>query len=108
MAEKIRALVAEELNRVADPRFEMVTVTSVKVSSDLRHARVYWVVSGGAHRIAEVKEAFSSAEGLFRRVLAKDLKIRFVPELEFFYDDTLDTCEQVEQLMARIHEEPGE
>lgn len=104
VAEKIREILAQELNQVADPRFKLVTITSVKVSSDLRHARIYWVVTGGAQRVQEVTEAFKSAGGMFKRVLASELKIRFVPELVFFYDDTLDTCEEVERLMARINE----
>lgn len=106
VAEKIRDLIAMELNRVADPRFSLVTISSVIVSPDLRHARVYWMVSGGAERRGQVDQAFQSAEGLFKRVLAKELKIRFVPELKFFYDDTLDTCEEVERLMEKIHPGP--
>lgn len=106
MAEKIRNLVALELNKVADPRFSLVTISSVMVSPDLRYAKVYWMVSGGKERIAEVEEAFQSAQGLFKRLLAKELGVRFVPELRFFYDDTLDTCEEVERLIARIHSEP--
>jgi ribosome-binding factor A len=91
----------------ADPRFNLVTITSVMVSPDLRNAKVYWVVSflSGVdrdERIAEVAEAFHSAEGLFRRMLGKQLGVRFVPEVRFYYDDTLDTVEHVERLMERI------
>ena len=110
VAEKIRNLVANELNRMADPRFELVTVTTAMVSPDLRHAKVYWMVSGGPDRIPEVEEAFASAEGFFRRLLAKELGIRFVPELRFYYDDTLDTCNEVDRLLSRVaqpQEDPG-
>ena len=102
VAEKIREIVATELMRTADPRFSLVTVTSVMTSSDMRHAKVYWIVSGGKERIAEVAEAFDSAAGLFRRAIGAALGIRFVPEIKFFYDDTFDTSEEVERLLARV------
>jgi len=107
IGERIKELIAEHLNRVADPRFSLVTITSVMVSPDLRNAKVYWVVSvfGGVERedrINEVQEAFESAAGFFRKMISKQLGIRFTPELRFYYDDTLDTVENVERLMARI------
>lgn len=103
VAEKIRVIVAEELSRVADPRFSLVTITSVSVSADLRIAKVYWVVSGDEERREEVTEAFDAANGVFRRSLSKSLGIRFVPELKFFYDDTFDTVDQVDRLFAKIN-----
>jgi ribosome-binding factor A len=107
VGERIKELVAQHLVHTADPRFNLVTITSVMVSPDLRIAKVYWVVStlsgvDREERISEVAEAFQSAEGLFRRLLAKQLGVRFVPQLRFYYDDTLDTVEHVEQLMSKI------
>jgi ribosome-binding factor A len=107
VGERIRELVANHLLHTADPRFNLVTITSVMVSPDLRSAKVYWVVSflsgqDRQERIQEVTDAFSSAERLFRGMLGKPLGIRFVPELKFFYDDTLDTAENVERLMEKI------
>lgn len=92
-----------QLSRTADPRFSLVTITSAFVSPDLRVARVYWTISGDAERRREVQEAFEAAAGLFRRSVGHELGLRFVPELKFFYDDTLDTCEEVERLFARIN-----
>jgi ribosome-binding factor A len=107
VGERIKELIAEHLNRVADPRFGLVTITSVMVSPDLRNAKVYWVVSifgeaDRAERIAEVQEAFDTAAGMFRKMVSKAIGIRFTPELRFYYDDTLDTVENVERLMAKI------
>lgn len=107
IGERIKELVAQHLLYTADPRFNLVTITSVMVSPDLRNAKVYWVVSflsdtNREERIAEVDDAFSAALGHFRRVIAKQLGVRFVPDLRFYYDDTLDTAEHVERLIARI------
>lgn len=103
IAEKVRSIIANQLARTADPRFSLVTVTSVVVSPDLRFAKVYWIVSGDEERLEEVREAFEAASGLFRRAVGAQLGVRFVPELRFYYDDTLDTCEEVERLFARIN-----
>jgi len=104
VAERVKELIAKELLRVADPRFSLVTVTSAVVSPDLRKAKIYWIVTGGREREEEVNEAFEGAAGLFSRALAKDLGTRFTPELEFFYDDTLDTVDELERLFKRIHD----
>ena len=107
IAERIKELVAEHLILTADPRFNLVTITSVMVSPDLGQAKVYWVVSFTSgmdrqQRIAEVQEAFDTAHGHLRHSISKQLGIRFVPQLRFYYDDTLDTVEQVERLMDKL------
>ncbi|MBX7137884.1 MAG: 30S ribosome-binding factor RbfA [Oligoflexia bacterium] len=107
IGEKIRMAVASQLARTADPRFSLVTITSVVVSPDLRHAKIYWLVTGDEERRAEVKEAFESAAGMFRRAIGAELGLRFVPEIRFYYDDTLDTAEEVERLFARINADSG-
>lgn len=103
VAEKVREAVALELQRLADPRFTLVTISSVVASSDLRNVKIYWMVTGGKERRAEVANAFESATGIFRRVIGASLGIKFVPELHFFYDDTLDTNEEVQRLFERVH-----
>jgi ribosome-binding factor A len=107
VGERIKELVASHLIHAADPRFSLVTITSVMVSPDLRQAKAYWVVSftssmNREERIAEVSEAFENAQGRFKRLLAKELGVRFVPSVRFYYDDTLDTVEHVERLMGKI------
>ena len=101
VAEQIQILIAQALQRVADPRFGLVTITSAVVSPDLRVAKVFWVVSGDQERRDEVAEAFESAKGLFRRSLGKELGLRVTPELVFFYDNTLDTRDEIEELLSR-------
>lgn len=110
VADKIRAIVANELLRMSDPRLNFVTVTSVVPSPDLRHAKVYWVArsndaDGSASRQEEVSEGFDAAKGLLRRALAEDLGLKFVPDLHFFYDDTLDTVQKVDELFAKINQD---
>jgi ribosome-binding factor A len=103
VAEKIRELLAKEILAAADDRFRMVSITSVMVTSDLREAKIYWVVTDPDSRKAEVEAAFHSARGHFRSALAKKLEARYTPSLKFFYDDTLDTSEEVERLIADMN-----
>jgi ribosome-binding factor A len=108
IAEQIRGLLATELHRLADPRFSLLTVTSVVVSPDLRNAKIYWVSTGADEaRKAEVAQALISANGIFRKLLAEELGIKFVPQLRFYYDDTLDARDEVERLLSRIRTEPA-
>lgn len=103
VSERIRVIIANQLLRAADPRFDLVTVTSVMVSTDLRNAKVYWIATGGQERVPDVQEAFAHSAGMFRRAVGQELSLRFVPELKFFYDDTYDAVEKVEKLFAKIN-----
>jgi ribosome-binding factor A len=105
IAEKIREKVAAWLIIDGDSRFFLVTVTSVVVSSDLRHAKIYWVVSGDEARRESVERSFKQTERIIRHALAQDLGVRFVPELRFYYDDTFDQKEKVDRLLAKVAEE---
>ncbi len=102
VAEKVRESVALELQRLADPRFHLVTISSAVASPDLRNVKIYWMVNGGPDRREEVADAFQSALGVFKRIVGRELGIKFVPELTFYYDDTLDASEEVQRLFDRI------
>lgn len=104
VAEKIRSIIATELLDIADPRLQLITITSVAVSPDLRHARIYWVVAGASDRIPEAEAGFKSAGRHLRRSMGKSLGTKFVPELKFFYDDTLDTVEKVDRLLSGLED----
>ncbi|RMG40227.1 MAG: 30S ribosome-binding factor RbfA [Candidatus Dadabacteria bacterium] len=101
VAEQIRMSVASSLRKVADPRLELATITSVSVSADLRHAKVYWM-GHDRSKIEDMQRAFDGASGFFKRQLAKDLRIKAIPELRFYYDDTLDTREEINALLERV------
>lgn len=101
IAEKIREVVATQLLHSADERLNMVTITAVTISSDLRHAKVYWNITGDEQKRKEADAAFSKAAGYFRKELGKTLTIKFTPEIKFYYDDTLDTQDEISRLMHK-------
>jgi ribosome-binding factor A len=94
--------VAAELK---DPRVGFVTVTDVRTSPDLRHARVYVSVlgAGGGPSAPEEREAtlagLRSAHGFLQSRLADELHLKRTPGLEFFYDDTTDRAMRLEELI---------
>ena len=102
-AEKVRELLAKEILNAADDRFQFVSITSVIVTNDLREAKVYWVVTEPEARKSLVEGAFEGAKGHFRSALAKKLEARYTPDLKFFYDDTLDTSDEVERLITEMN-----
>jgi len=90
--------VAQDLQ---DPRIGFVTMTSVKTTPDLRHARVYVSVLGDEAQRAATLAGLSSAHGTLQRRLARELRMKRTPTLEFLYDDTTDRAMRVEELLDR-------
>lgn len=101
VAEKVREIVASQLLHSADERLSLVTVTAVTITKDLRIAKVYWNITGDEQRRRDAEEAFKSAAGYLRREVGKSLDAKFVPDLKFFYDTTLDTLEEVDRLLQK-------
>jgi ribosome-binding factor A len=97
----IGAAVATELR---DPRVGFVTVTDVRTSADLRHARVYVSVLGDAEAREASLEGLRSAHGFLQGRLAAELRLKRTPTLEFSYDDTTDRALRVDALLDEIGE----
>src|SRR6266481_2959411 len=96
-------LVSELLRReIRDPRVGAVTITAAKVSKDLRHARVYFNLFGGRADKKDVLAGLESATGFIRSKVGKQLNLRFVPTIEFFYDDTQDEAQRIEDLLKQV------
>ena len=104
---RVADLVKEEVSKiiqheVKDPRVGFVTVTSVEVSIDLRHAKVYFSLLGSsADRLASL-EALDRAKGYIRSQLGKRIKLRHVPELLFRYDESFDYAQRISTVMRSI------
>jgi len=104
--EAIRQVLGDALaGELKDPRVGFVTVTDVKTSADLRHARVYVSVlgeRGGPSEQAEREmtlDGLRSAHGFLQAQLARELRLKRTPTLEFSYDDTTDRALRVESLI---------
>ena len=90
-----------------DPRIGFVTVTGVETSSDLRHAKVYVSVLGNQAQRDATMEALDKSRGFLQARINASLHMRRTPQLEFFYDSTLDNALHIEKLMKREEEVLG-
>lgn len=105
VADALLQAIAELLRReVSDPRLRWLNLTAVKVSKDLRHAKVYFNVLGDDVDRNEVAAGLKSASGFIRSRAGKKLHLRFVPALDFIYDDSADEARRIEALLNRVKE----
>ena len=88
--------VAQDLK---DPRVGFVTVTDVKTSPDLRHARVYVSILGAPAEREASLEGLRSAHGYLQRQVARELRLKNTPELDFVLDTTAERAFRVEELL---------
>jgi ribosome-binding factor A len=107
--EAIRQVIGDAVaGEVQDPRVGFITVTDVRTSADLRHARVYVSVlgEGGRPSSSEQREAslegLRSAHGFLQARVASELRLKHTPTLEFSYDDTTDRAMRVGALIDEI------
>jgi ribosome-binding factor A len=85
-----------------DPRVGFVTVTGVKTSPDLRHARVYVSVLGSEPERADSLQGLRSAHGYLQRRLADELKLKHTPSLSFHYDESVDHGMRISALVNEL------
>lgn len=107
--DKVSSMIKDEislifLHKIQDPQLGLLTITNVKVTPDLRLAKVYISVYDKEKR-KYCLEKVEELNGFIRSVLAKRINIKHVPELKFYIDDTLDYVEKMEGLFKKIHED---
>jgi ribosome-binding factor A len=88
-----------------DPRVGLVTITGVKMSPDLREARVYWTVHGEANVREQTARGIEAARGWLRREVGATLGLRVVPDLHFTYDEAIDRGDRIEQLLRQVRDQ---
>ena len=98
-------LISELISReIRDPRVRRVTITAVKVTRDLKHARVYFNLLGGGANRDSALAGLRSAGGFIRSRVGKEINLRFVPAIEFFYDETEDQAQRIDELLKKVKE----
>ena len=100
----IRHEISELLQRqVKDPRLgSFVAVTEVSISLDLKYARIFVSHIGSEQEKQETLNALTSASGFFRRELAKRLRLRHIPELNFQWDDSIERGTHLLKLIDQV------
>lgn len=103
----IRQEISELLQRqVKDPRLGgFITVTGVVTSPDLRYAKIFVSQIGSETSREEILSVLSAASGFFHRELAKSLRLRRIPELTFYWDDSIEQGARLLELIDRVSQE---
>jgi ribosome-binding factor A len=102
VSEEFREILAEEIPKLKDPRIGFVTVTGVKVTADLRRAWVYYTAFGDDKERASTRAGLRSAIPRLRGVIGKQVRLKYLPELAFEEDATLEQAARIDRLIARI------
>jgi len=103
VGELLVELIADLLRKeIRDPRVGAVMITGAKVTKDLRQARIYFNLLGDSQRRDEALAGLKSAAGFIRSKVGKQLSLRFVPTLEFFYDESEDEARRIDDLLKQV------
>jgi len=100
--DELSQLLAREVH---DPGIGFITLTRVKVSPDLQIARVYYTTMGDERAQRETAKALKRAAPFLRRHLGQRIRLRRVPEIDFFYDDSIARGDRIEQILQELKAE---
>ncbi len=107
--ETIKEILSELLlNQIKDPRVGLVTITAVRVATDLSTAKVYYSVMGDDEERSETHKGLVSARYFMRKTISGELKMRTSPELRFVYDDSLDRAMAIEEALRKAKTNDGD
>ena len=100
--DELSQLIAREVH---DPGVGFITLTRVKVSPDLQLARVYYTTMGDEQAQRETAKALKRATPFLRRQLGQRIRLRRVPEVAFFYDESIARGDRIEQILQELKAE---
>lgn len=104
VADEIYRVVAEAIvTDLSDPHLAGVSITRVRMTKDLRTAYCYFHLAGSSDEARTgANKALCRSRGFLKRRIGEVVKLRFMPEIEFFYDDAVDTERRIEKLLTSV------
>lgn len=90
------------LEKVKDPRVQGVTLTGVRLSNDLKQAKVFFSLLGDEPEIERALNGLNSAKGFLKRQIGIRMELRYVPEILFVHDASLETGSHMERLLEEL------
>lgn len=103
--ESLKAAIADEISRLADPGLGMITITGVDTAPDLRSAKIYFSVLGDDAQFAESEKALARANAHVRSAIGKRVRLKYTPELRFEQDTALEQGMRIERLLTELREQ---
>jgi ribosome-binding factor A len=99
----IQKVLSEILKRdIGDPRLKMATITEVEVSRDLKLARIYFTTPSDKNKKEAAIKGFRSARGFIKRILAQEIDLKYMPDIKFIYDNSLEYGAHIDELIKSI------
>lgn len=90
-----------------DPRIGFVTITAVKVTSDLKEAKVYYTTHGSEAEQRDTAEALQASAGRLRSHIGKAMRIRHAPTVQFVFDKSIEEGAKIERLLSEVRKKEG-
>lgn len=100
--ESLRAVLAEALGELKDPRIGFVTVTGVETTNDLEHATVYVSVLGSEKKRQATLAGLDAARGVLQSRIGRELRLRRTPQLAFAYDQSVERGMHLSKLIDEV------
>ncbi len=106
VARMIREVVSEAIAfRLRNPEFKRVTVHRVTVTDNLKYARIYVSISGTEEEQASALAALTKAKGAFKKEIGAVAHMKFMPEIEFKHDKSLDHVDHITEILRSLNRE---
>lgn len=107
---KVQELLVHEISDIVrrelrDPRVGFVTITDAEVTPDLRHARVFFSVLGTETQREDTGTALNRAAGFIRGEFARRAQMRYVPDLKFVFDTSVERGARISQLLEQVRQD---
>ena len=100
--EAVKEVLSEGIGELKDPRIGFVTVTGVRTSPDLRHAKVFVSVLGSERKREESLAGLAAAHGVLQARVARELRLKRTPQLAFEYDPSVERGVRMTQLIDEL------
>ena len=107
---KVAMAIKEEMSQILlqelkDPRIGFITVTHIELTNDLKIAQIFYSIMGDAKVVENSERGLEAAKGYIRKLLGDRMKLRFVPELHFRRDDSIQQSFRITEILNRLKEE---
>jgi len=111
--ERVQEALRQEISRIVqneikDPRLGFITITGVELTKDLRYAKVYFSVLGEEKEKKLALKGLNSARGYIKGHISDRIKLRFMPQIEFKIDETLEHTKKIYDLLDKLKKEKKE
>ena len=109
VGQEIQAAIGQIITRgeLRDPRIGFITITGVKVSPDLRVARVFYSMIGSEKEREETQKGLDAAKGYVRREVTSAVTLRVSPEIFFSFDESVGEGDKIDRLLREVRQKEG-